>query len=49
MKKLIEKLVTVSSQVAESLPSEVIVEEIKPYVDEMKIDPLGNLIAVKRE
>lgn len=49
MKKLIEKLVTVSSPSGrESAIREVIVEEIKPYVDEMKIDPLGNLIAVKR-
>ena len=49
MKKLIEKLVTVSSPSGrESAIREVIVEEIKPYVDDMKIDPLGNLIAMKK-
>jgi endoglucanase len=49
MKKLIEKLVTVSSPSGrESAIREAIVEEIKPYVYDMKIDPLGNLIAMKK-
>lgn len=50
MKKLIEKVVTVSSPSGrESAIREAIVEEIKPYVDDMKIDPLGNLIGMKKE
>jgi len=49
MKSLIEKLVTISSPSGrEHAIREVIAGEIKPYVDEMKIDPLGNLIALKK-
>ncbi|WP_367355565.1 M42 family metallopeptidase [Mesotoga sp.] len=49
MKSLIEKLVTISSPSGrEHAIREVIAGEIKPYVDEMKIDPLGNLVALKK-
>ncbi|KUK80385.1 MAG: Peptidase family protein [Mesotoga prima] len=49
MKKLIEKLVTISSPSGrEDAIREAIAEEIKPYVDSMKIDPLGNLVALKK-
>ncbi|MDD3681165.1 MULTISPECIES: M42 family metallopeptidase [unclassified Mesotoga] len=49
MKRLIEKLVTISSPSGrEHAVREVIAGEIKPYVDEMKIDPLGNLVALKK-
>ncbi|HCO69554.1 MAG TPA: aminopeptidase [Mesotoga infera] len=49
MKSLIEKLVTISSPSGrEHAIREVIAGEIKPYVDEMKIDPMGNLVALKK-
>ena len=49
MKRLIEKLVTISSPSGrEHAIREVIAGEIKPHVDEMKIDPLGNLVALKK-
>jgi len=49
MKSLIEKLVAISSPSGrEHAIREVIAVEIKPYVDEMKIDPLGNLVALKK-
>ncbi|PZC52797.1 MULTISPECIES: M42 family metallopeptidase [unclassified Mesotoga] len=49
MKSLIEKLVTISSPSGrEHAIREVIAGGIKPYVDEMKIDPLGNLVALKK-
>lgn len=49
MKELIKKLVEVISPSGrEDKVREVIIEEIKGLVDELRVDPLGNLIALKK-
>ncbi len=49
MKELIKRLVeTYGPAGSEESIREVIMEEVRPYVDELHVDALGNLIALKR-
>lgn len=49
MKELIKKLVEISSPSGrEDVIREAITQEIKDHVDEIKVDPLGSLIALKK-
>ncbi|NLN83802.1 MAG: M42 family metallopeptidase [Firmicutes bacterium] len=49
LKALIEKIVTAYGPTgSENHVAELITKEIEPYVDSIRIDPLGNLIAVKK-
>ncbi len=48
MKELIKRLVeTYGPSGSEDQIRKAILEEVRPYVDEARVDPLGNLIAVK--
>lgn len=49
MKELIKKLVEAYGPTGSEMKiRELITEEVKPYVDEIRVDSLGNLIALKR-
>lgn len=49
MKDLVKKLTSIYGPAGnEELVSQAIREEIEPYVDEVKVDVMGNLIAIKK-